>query len=121
MGSQGSNKAGRQTRDGVIPTQSRKRWGEQGRLRQRLCLTAIEGKYLGILWLFNRQLRVCFSLFAALSFIFGPKASFFFFFLMFIYLAVPHLSCGTWDLQSSLQHAASLVEVCKLLVTACGI
>ena len=25
----------------------------------------------------------------------------------FVYLATPHLSCGTWDLQSSLQHVGS--------------
>ena len=29
--------------------------------------------------------------------------------LLFIYLAVLGLSCGTWDLQSSLQHVGSLV------------
>ena len=30
-----------------------------------------------------------------------------FFFLIFIYLALPSLSCGTWDLRSSLQHTGS--------------
>ena len=37
------------------------------------------------------------------------------------YLAVPGLSCDTWDLQASLRHAESLIVACKLLVTACGI
>ena len=40
---------------------------------------------------------------------------------LFIYLAVPGLICGTWDLQSWLQHVGSLVAVCRLLVEACGI
>ena len=102
MGSQGSIKAGRQTRDGVIPTQSRKRSGEQGRLRQRLCLTAIEGKYLGILWLFNRQLRVCFSLFAALSFIFGTKGKLFFFNVYLFGCA----ACQLWHMGSAVFLAA---------------
>lgn len=35
-------------------------------------------------------------------------------FKIFIYLAVPGLSCGTWDVQSSLQHAGSLVEACGI-------
>ena len=38
-----------------------------------------------------------------------------------IYLATPGLSCGTWDLQSSLWHAESLVVACKLLVRTYGI
>ena len=57
-------------------------------------------------------------------------------FLIFIYLGALGLSCGTWDLQSSLLHAESLVKACKiflvaicvllvvaceLLVAACGI
>ena len=41
--------------------------------------------------------------------------------LLFIYLAVPDLTCGIWDLQSSLHHAVSLVLACKLLVVACRI
>ena len=40
---------------------------------------------------------------------------------LFIYLAVPGLICGTWDLQSWFQHVGSLVAVCRLLVEACGI
>ena len=36
---------------------------------------------------------------------------------LFFFLAVPGLSCGTWDLQSSLK--GSLVSTCKLLVVAC--
>ena len=36
-----------------------------------------------------------------------------------LFLAVPGLSCGTWDLRSSLQ--GSLVSTCKLLVVACRI
>ena len=35
-------------------------------------------------------------------------------FVFFIYLAVPGLSYGTWDLPSSLWHAESLVVVCEL-------
>ena len=35
---------------------------------------------------------------------------------VFIYLATPDLSCGSLDLWSSLLHAGSLLEVCKLLV-----
>ena len=61
---------------------------------------------------------MCFCPFAALSSILGTKGKCFFvlfcFFLMFIYLALPGLSCGTWDLQSSLQHAGFSVEFCKL-------
>ena len=40
---------------------------------------------------------------------------------IFVYLAAPGLSRDTWDLQSSLRHAESLIVACKLLVTACGI
>ena len=32
-----------------------------------------------------------------------------FFFLVFIYLAVPGLNCGTQDLRSSLQYSGNLV------------
>ena len=39
--------------------------------------------------------------------------SFFCFFLN-VYLAVPGLSCGTWDLRSSLEHAGSLVVACEV-------
>ena len=35
-------------------------------------------------------------------------------YLMFIYLAALGLSCSTWDLCSSLQHARSLVEACGI-------
>ena len=52
--------------------------------------------------------------------------SFFFFFcfstkeiLLLIYLALPGLSCSTWDLSSSLWHAGFLVAACDL-VAACG-
>ena len=41
--------------------------------------------------------------------------------IFFVYLAVPALSCGTQDLQSSLQHVGCLVVACKLLAAACGI
>ena len=34
--------------------------------------------------------------------------------ILFIYLAMPGLSCNIWDLQSSLQHTGSLVVICKL-------
>ena len=44
-----------------------------------------------------------------------------FFLTLFILGAVPGLSCGTWDLQSSLWHARYLVVACKLLVAARGI
>ena len=40
---------------------------------------------------------------------------------LFMYLAVLGLSCGTWDLQSSLQHVGSLVPEFELLVVACRI
>ena len=40
-------------------------------------------------------------------------------FLKNIYLSVVGLSCGTWDLWSSLQHADFLVAAFKLLVVAC--
>ena len=40
---------------------------------------------------------------------------------LFTYLAVLGLNCSTQDLQSSLQHAGSLVSACELLVAACGI
>ena len=43
------------------------------------------------------------------------------FYIFFLYLAVPGLSCGTQDLQSSLQHVGCLVVTCKLLAVACGI
>ena len=33
---------------------------------------------------------------------------------IFIYLAVPGLSCGTRDVQFSLQHAGSLVAACGI-------
>ena len=36
------------------------------------------------------------------------------FFKIFIYLAAPVLSCGTWDLRSSLQHMGSLIVVCGI-------
>jgi len=36
-------------------------------------------------------------------------------FLIFMYLAVPGLSCSTWDLQSSLWHLESLVVACGIL------
>ena len=54
----------------------------------------------------------------------------FFFFNIYVslYLAVPGLSCSTWDLQSSLWHLGSLVvafellvAVCKLCIVACGL
>ena len=38
----------------------------------------------------------------------------FYYFLIFIYLAVPGLSCSMQDLPSSLQHAGSLVEACGI-------
>ena len=46
-----------------------------------------------------------------------------FFFLIFIYLfrALPGLSCGTWDIRSPLQHVVSLVAARKFLVAAYGI
>ena len=37
------------------------------------------------------------------------------------YLAAPDLSCSTWDYQSLLWLAESLVAECELLVAACGI
>ena len=40
---------------------------------------------------------------------------------LFIYLAVPGLSCGMLELQSLLRHAESLVVAFELLVAACGI
>ena len=40
--------------------------------------------------------------------------------LLFIYLAVPGFSCGTWDLGYSLWPVASLVVAFELLVVACG-
>ena len=40
------------------------------------------------------------------------------FFLIFIYLAALGLSCGTWDLQSSLLHAESFVKACKIFLVA---
>ena len=40
---------------------------------------------------------------------------------IFIYLATLGLSCSTWGLQFSLQHAGSLIVVCRCLVGACGI
>ena len=40
---------------------------------------------------------------------------------IFIYLAVPRLSCGMWNRQSLLQHMRSLVGTCELLLVACGI
>ena len=45
------------------------------------------------------------------------------FFLIFIYLfrALPGLSCGTWDIRSPLQHVVSLVAARKFLVAAYGI
>ena len=36
------------------------------------------------------------------------------FFKIFIYLAVPGLSCGTRDVQFSLQHVGSLVAACGI-------
>ena len=36
-------------------------------------------------------------------------------FFKYFILAVPCLSCGTWDFQSSMHHAGSLVAVCELL------
>ena len=39
----------------------------------------------------------------------------------FFYLAALSLSCGMWDLPSSLQHAASLAVACEFLVAACEI
>ena len=42
-------------------------------------------------------------------------------FILFIYLAVPGLSCGTRGLQSLWKHTGSLVVVCELLGGACGI
>ena len=39
-------------------------------------------------------------------------------FLIFIYLAALGLSCGTWDLQSSLLHAESFVKACKIFLVA---
>ena len=44
-----------------------------------------------------------------------------FLFNLFIYLTLLGLSYGTLDLQSSLQHAGSLVVACRLLAVACGI
>ena len=44
-----------------------------------------------------------------------------FLFKLFIYLTLLGLSYGTLDLQSSLQHAGSLVVACRLLAVACGI
>ena len=41
--------------------------------------------------------------------------------MFFIYLAGPGLSCSTWDHQSSMRHAGSLVAAYELLVAACGI
>ena len=40
---------------------------------------------------------------------------------IFFYLAALSLSCGMWDLPSSLQHAASLAAACEFLVAACEI
>lgn len=42
-------------------------------------------------------------------------------FLKIFYLSVPVLSCGTKDLQSSLEHVGSVVGACELLFVACGI
>ena len=42
-------------------------------------------------------------------------------FLKIFYLSVPVLSCGTRDLQSSLEHVGSVVVACELLFVACGI
>ena len=41
------------------------------------------------------------------------------YFLIFIYLALLGLSCGTGELQW--QHVGSLVAACELLIAACGI
>ena len=35
-------------------------------------------------------------------------------YFVFIYLTVPGLSCGTWDLRFSLRHAGSLVASCRI-------
>ena len=45
----------------------------------------------------------------------SPRTSLFFSKMFIIYLTVPGLSCGTWNLQILLWHA-SLVVACKLLV-----
>lgn len=42
-------------------------------------------------------------------------------FYLLIYLAVPGLSCSTWDFQSSLQHSGALVAACELFVVECGL
>ena len=43
------------------------------------------------------------------------------FFKIFIYLAVPGLSCGTRDVQFSLQHVGSLVATgCSIFIAARG-
>ena len=39
----------------------------------------------------------------------GPVSSVFAFYFFLIYLFAPGLSCGTWDLQSLLQHVGSLI------------
>ena len=44
-----------------------------------------------------------------------------FFFNLFIYVAVPGLSCSMQNLPSSLRHVGSFLVACKLLVVACGI
>ena len=45
---------------------------------------------------------------------------FFFFNILFIYLSVLGLSCGTRSLQSSLQHDR-FITACEILVAVCGI
>ena len=45
-----------------------------------------------------------------------------YFLRIFTYLAVPGLSCGMWDLQSSLQHVGSFLALaCGSLVVMCGL
>ena len=39
---------------------------------------------------------------------------------LFIYLAVPGLSCSLGNLRSSLQHVGFLAATCKLLLATCG-
>ena len=51
----------------------------------------------------------------------GSACFWFIYFLIFIYLAVPGLSCSTQDSQSSLGLVASLAEAHKPLFAACGI
>ena len=53
---------------------------------------------------------------SATNFFFLKEGFYFFNLYLFIYMAVPGLSCGRQDLQFSLQHAGFLVAAGELLV-----